>query len=78
MNKFSVSIKKGETIGLIGPSASGKSVFIKMLIGFLTPSNGEINKSNEAVIGFSMQNNSLYDYLTVKWICGICIFNCQS
>lgn len=66
LNKSTVSIKKGEIVGLIGPSGSGKSVFIKMLIDFFSPSGGKIKREKEAVIGFSMQNNSLYENLTVK------------
>ncbi len=66
LNKFSININKGEVVGLIGPSGAGKSVFIKMLIGFFNPSKGIIKRDEKTKMGFSMQNNSLYDYLTVK------------
>ena len=35
-------IKKGEKIGIIGESGSGKSTFINLLIGFLKPTSGQI------------------------------------
>jgi ATP-binding cassette subfamily B protein RaxB len=39
---INLSIKKGESIGLIGPSGCGKSTLIKLLIGVLEPTEGEI------------------------------------
>lgn len=41
-NSLNLKIKKGETIGLIGSSGSGKSTFVDILIGLLTPSSGNI------------------------------------
>lgn len=37
-----VSIARGETVTILGASGSGKSVMLKMLIGLLTPDQGEI------------------------------------
>jgi ABC-2 type transport system ATP-binding protein len=62
----SFSVKKGEILGIIGPSGCGKSVLIKILIGFLKPDSGKIEIDKTLKIGFSMQNNSIYKYLTVK------------
>ena len=39
---ITIDLKKGETIGLIGSSGSGKSTFVDILIGLLTPSSGNI------------------------------------
>jgi len=39
---INLSIKQGESIGLIGPSGCGKSTLIKLLIGVLEPTEGEI------------------------------------
>ena len=66
LKEVNFSVKKGEILGIVGPSGSGKSVLIKMLIGFIKPSSGNISFNLSPRVGFSMQNNSLYNYLTVK------------
>ena len=37
-----LEVKRGEVFGLIGPNGSGKSTTIKLLLGLLAPSAGEI------------------------------------
>ncbi|MBU0467353.1 MAG: ATP-binding cassette domain-containing protein [Nanoarchaeota archaeon] len=63
-----LDIKKGEIIGLVGRSGAGKSVFVKVLVGFLKPDRGSVtvNSNSKSPIGFSMQENAIYDSLTVK------------
>ncbi len=53
INDISLKIKKGDRIGLVGETGSGKSTFIDIFMGLLVPQNGEIrvdgvilNKSN--------------------------------
>jgi len=58
------SVKEGSITGIVGLNGSGKSVLIKMLIGFLKSNSGRIEVNGK--IGFSMQNNSLYENLSVK------------
>lgn len=36
------SLKKGEKVGLVGPSGGGKSTITKLLLRFVDPQNGEI------------------------------------
>lgn len=36
------SIKQGEFVGIFGPNGGGKTTFLKLLMGFLKPSQGEI------------------------------------
>jgi ABC-type bacteriocin/lantibiotic exporter with double-glycine peptidase domain len=39
---FSLSIKKGDFIGISGKSGKGKTTIFNLLLGFLSPSNGKI------------------------------------
>ncbi len=54
LNISNLEIKKGEKIGIIGPSGSGKSSLINLILGFLKPSTGEIK-----VDGKNIKNNLL-------------------
>ena len=42
LKDFSLQIKKGETIGVIGTSGSGKTTLINVILGFLKPTEGNI------------------------------------
>jgi polar amino acid transport system ATP-binding protein len=44
-----VKVEKGEIISLIGPSGSGKSSLLKMLVGLLVPKSGEVKINNEVI-----------------------------
>jgi len=37
-----LTVRPGETIAVVGPSGSGKTTLIKVLLGLLTPSEGEV------------------------------------
>jgi phospholipid/cholesterol/gamma-HCH transport system ATP-binding protein len=77
---FNLTLKKGESIVVLGKSGSGKSVLIKCIIGLLTPDKGYIELlgenisqlENEALdklrarVGFLFQSNALYDSMTVR------------
>jgi zinc transport system ATP-binding protein len=43
LNNISFSIQKGEFIGIIGPNGGGKSTLLKLILGFLKPSSGELD-----------------------------------
>jgi ATP-binding cassette, subfamily B, bacterial PglK len=42
LHEISLTIKKGESIGLIGKSGSGKTTLVDVLLGLLTPQSGDI------------------------------------
>lgn len=48
LDNQSFSFKKGEHIGIIGESGSGKSTFLKLLAGLLTPSSGTLSVDSES------------------------------
>ncbi|MGR8933145.1 MAG: ATP-binding cassette domain-containing protein [Gammaproteobacteria bacterium] len=41
---FSVTIQRGDKIGLIGPNGAGKSTLLRLLLGNLTPDSGTIEQ----------------------------------
>jgi len=47
------SIKAGEVVGAVGPNATGKTTFVKMLAGEISPSSGQI--SGEATVSYKPQ-----------------------
>ncbi len=49
LNDVSVTCNKGECIALIGPNASGKTTFIKCLLGMVVPQSGTINFDNNSI-----------------------------
>jgi polar amino acid transport system ATP-binding protein len=49
LKDISLNVEKGEILSLIGPSGSGKSSLLKMLVGLLTPKSGEVNLNNKLV-----------------------------
>lgn len=42
LNNISFSLPKGYVMGLVGPSGSGKTTLIKLIMGLITPNEGEI------------------------------------
>lgn len=42
LNDVSMTIRKGETVGIIGTNGSGKSTILKIITGVLTPTSGEV------------------------------------
>lgn len=41
-NDFNLHIKKGEIMGFVGKSGSGKTTLVKIIAGFLEPTNGKV------------------------------------
>ena len=43
LSNVNLTIDKGRIVGLLGPNASGKTTLIKLIMGLLTPTDGEIS-----------------------------------
>lgn len=72
VNGLDLKIRKGEVFGLLGPNGSGKSTTMKMILGLLFPTRGELkvfgqdpqNVSIKSRIGYLPEETYLYKYLT--------------
>ena len=49
LKDINLNVEKGEILSLIGPSGSGKSSLLKMLVRLLTPKSGEVNLNNKSL-----------------------------
>jgi phospholipid/cholesterol/gamma-HCH transport system ATP-binding protein len=50
---FTLHVRKGETMVLVGTSGAGKSVTLKHMVGLLTPTSGTIRIAGEVANGLS-------------------------
>ena len=48
LQDVNLTIECGKIVGLLGPNGSGKTTFMKIVNGLLTPSSGEIHIGGEA------------------------------
>lgn len=74
-----LTVREGETLALLGPSGSGKSVLLKHAIGLLEPDAGDVFVDGISIadatpaqlrsvrrrLGYVFQNAALFDSLTV-------------
>ncbi|MES2659794.1 MAG: ABC transporter ATP-binding protein [Verrucomicrobiota bacterium] len=51
LTHLSLSINRGETVGFIGPSGSGKSSLVDLILGLLYPDSGDILVDGESIHG---------------------------
>lgn len=79
LDGIDLSVAEGETCGLCGPGASGKSLLLKILCGLIRPEAGSVEidgvelfsaamdavRKAQASIGTLFQNNALFDSMTV-------------
>lgn len=56
LKNINLSLEHGARLGLLGVNGSGKSTFIKALVGSLKPVDGEIIKSDKLNIGYFAQH----------------------
>lgn len=75
VDDVSLTVKPGETVGLVGPSGCGKTTTLRTVAGFETPSNGRVMFGDDEVthvpperrnVGLVFQSYALFDNMTVQ------------
>src|SRR5947209_3516544 len=75
LDHVSFSIQPGEVVGLLGPNGAGKTTMLKMLTGYLPPTEGSARVAHLDIldhslevrerIGYLPETNPLYEELAV-------------
>lgn len=79
LDGVTLTVHEGETLALLGPSGTGKSVLLKSIIGLIRPESGEVIVDGQTVqrlnrealarlrakIGYVFQNGALFDSMDV-------------
>ena len=75
VDDISFEIQQGEIVGYLGPNGAGKSTTLKMLVGLLQPTSGEISVAGYSAetellklkrhIGYVPEEAQLYEHLTL-------------
>jgi len=75
VDNVSLKTKQGEIIGFLGPNGAGKTTTMRLLLGYLSPTQGNVYIDNHAVvekriivlkkIGYLPENNPLYQEMKV-------------
>ncbi len=80
LDGVSLTVRRGETLAVLGRSGSGKSVLLKLIIGLEKPDSGSVRIHGDDIaglaldqigeirkkMGFLFQHTALYDSLTVE------------
>jgi phospholipid/cholesterol/gamma-HCH transport system ATP-binding protein len=86
LDNVDLTIYRGEALGIIGPSGTGKSTILRIIAGLLAPDSGDIyvggqlrqgvaEDANDPIgIGMVFQNAALFDSLTVYENVGFSLF----
>ena len=79
LSSVTLKIKKGETVGILGQSGTGKSVLLKLIAGFLKPDHGRIFFKGRDIgtmtesellevrkrVSYVFQHGAVFDFLDV-------------
>ena len=86
LDNVDLTIYRGEALGIIGPSGTGKSTILRLIAGLMAPDEGEIyvqgvrrnglieDSSDPIGIGMVFQQAALFDSLTVEENVGFLLY----
>jgi ABC-2 type transport system ATP-binding protein len=75
LDRLDLEVRRGEVFCLLGPNGSGKTTFLRMLAGYLSPSAGRLTVAGHDIvrdglaakrkIGYAPESVPLYDHMRV-------------
>lgn len=73
LKNLSLNIRQGEIFGFLGPNGAGKTTTIKLLLGLMDPTGGDLlilggkpsKPETRAAIGYLPEVANYYDFLTI-------------
>ncbi len=74
VDRVDLEIVPGELVALLGPSGCGKTTLLRIIAGFITPSEGDVRMDSESIldlppnwrgVGIVFQNYALFPHMTV-------------
>lgn len=63
VNGVSFEVKRGEVLGFLGPNGAGKSTTMRMITGFIPPTDGQIRVGSHDMLAQPIPAKSLIGYL---------------
>ena len=63
VDDISFNVKEGEIVGFLGPNAAGKTTTMRILTGFLMPTNGDISVASYNMLSHSLEARQHIGYL---------------
>lgn len=65
VDNFSFDLNEGDFVSIVGPSGCGKSTILSILCGLENCSSGSIFVKPDLKIGYMLQGDNLFDWLTI-------------
>src|SRR2546423_9111254 len=82
VNGVSFCVERGEVLGFLGPNGAGKSTTMRMITGFIPPSDGKVSVGGHdlvtdairarGLIGYLPENAPVYGDMTVRGFLCFC------
>ena len=69
-----LGVGRGEVFGLLGPNGAGKTTTIKVVLGLMRPTSGEVELGVDGLerVGYLPENPYFYSYLSGREFLGFC------
>ena len=69
LKNVNIEINEGDFLGIVGPSGCGKSTLLSIIGGLESITKGSIEKKDNLKIGYMLQDDCLFPWLTIYENC---------